>query len=121
ERSRCQAYEPEEDEISLYPDDSLSDEEDEPDVNNQKKSNRIRYPVRRHPKEGKNDEEKTKADREKMCSSDDNKPRWSEMAMFTGLMNQVQEQKQLRQQNLQVMLAQQNKVFIALLENSKKQ
>lgn len=37
ERSRCQAYEPEEDEISLYPDDSLLDEEDEPDVNNEKK------------------------------------------------------------------------------------
>ena len=37
ERSRFQAYEPEEDEISLHPDDSLLDEEDEPDVNNQKK------------------------------------------------------------------------------------
>jgi len=36
-------------------------------------------------------------------------------------MNQVQQQKQLQQQNLQVMLSQQNKVFIALLENSKKQ
>ena len=47
-----------------------------------RRSNRIRYPVRRHPKEGKTDEEKTKADREKMCSSDDNKPRWSEMGVF---------------------------------------
>ena len=44
-----------------------------------------------------------------------------QQAMFTGLMNQVQQQKQVQQQNLQVILSQQNKVFIALLENSKKQ
>jgi len=36
-RSGFQAYGPEEDEISLHPDDSRLDEEDEPDVNNQKK------------------------------------------------------------------------------------
>ena len=37
ERSRFQVYESEEDEISLHPDDSLLDEEDEPNVDNQKK------------------------------------------------------------------------------------
>lgn len=43
-----------------------------------------------------------------------------QQTMFSALMNQMQQQQQLQQQNLQIMLNQQNKVFMALLENMKK-
>ena len=43
-----------------------------------------------------------------------------QQTMFSVLMNQMQKQQQLQQQNLQIMLNQQNKVFMALLENIKK-
>ena len=42
-----------------------------------------------------------------------------QQTMFSALMNHMQQQ-QLQQQNLQIMLNQQNKVFMALLENIKK-
>ena len=41
-----------------------------------------------------------------------------QQTMFSALMNHMQQQ--LQQQNLQIMLDQQNKVFMALLENTKK-
>ena len=44
-----------------------------------------------------------------------------QQAMLTGLMNQMQQQQQLQQQNLQAVLAQQSKLFMALLENRKKE
>ena len=40
--------------------------------------------------------------------------------MFSALINTMQQQQQLQQQNLQIMLDQQNKVFMALMENIKK-
>ena len=43
-----------------------------------------------------------------------------QQTMLSALMNQMQQQQQLQQQNLQIILNQQNKVFIALLENTKK-
>ena len=43
-----------------------------------------------------------------------------QQTMFSALMNQMQQQQQLQQQNLQIMLNQQNKVFMSLLENIKK-
>ena len=43
-----------------------------------------------------------------------------QQTMFSALMNQMQQQQQLQQQNLQIMLNQQNKVFMALLESIKK-
>ena len=43
-----------------------------------------------------------------------------QQTVFSALMNQMQQQQQLQQQNLQIMLSQQNKVFMALLENIKK-
>lgn len=43
-----------------------------------------------------------------------------QQTMFSVLMNQMQQQQQLQQQNLQIMLNQQNKVFMALLEKIKK-
>ena len=43
-----------------------------------------------------------------------------QQTMFSVLMNQMQQQQQLQQQNLQIMLNQQNKVFMALLESIKK-
>ena len=42
-----------------------------------------------------------------------------QQTMFSALMNHMQQQ-QLQQQNLQIMLNQQNKVFMALLESIKK-
>lgn len=44
-----------------------------------------------------------------------------QQTMFTVLINQMQQQQQLQQQNLQAMLEQQNKLFMAMMENSKKQ
>ena len=43
-----------------------------------------------------------------------------QQTMFSAPMNQMQQQQQLQQQDLQIMLNQQNKVFMALLENMKK-
>ena len=43
-----------------------------------------------------------------------------QQTMFSALMNQMQQQQQLQQQNIQIMLYQQNKVFKALLESIKK-
>ena len=43
-----------------------------------------------------------------------------QQTMFSALMNQMQQQQQLQQQNLEIVLDQQNKVFMALLENIKK-
>ena len=43
-----------------------------------------------------------------------------QQTMFSALMNTMQQQQQLQQQNLQIMLDQQNKVFMALMENIKK-
>ena len=43
-----------------------------------------------------------------------------QQTMFSALMNHMQQQQQLQQQNLQIMLDQQNKVFMVLLENTKK-
>ena len=90
-----------------------------------RRSNRIRYSVRRDPKEGKEKLRRRKATpkpmkkRQKLTGK--NVLQQRQQALVTGLMNQVQQQKRLWQQNLQVMLTQQNKVFIALLENSKRQ
>ena len=39
---------------------------------------------------------------------------------FSALINTMEQQQQLQQQNLQIMLDQQNKVFMALMENVKK-
>ena len=43
-----------------------------------------------------------------------------QQTMFSALINTMQQQQQLQQQNLQIMLDQQNKVFMALMENIKK-
>ena len=43
-----------------------------------------------------------------------------QQTMFSALMNQMQQQQQLQQQNIQIMLYKQNKVFKALLESIKK-
>ena len=43
-----------------------------------------------------------------------------QQTMFSVLINTMQQQQQLQQQNLQIMLDQQNKVFMALMENIKK-
>ena len=43
-----------------------------------------------------------------------------QQTIFSALINTMQQQQQLQQQNLQIMLDQQNKVFMALMENIKK-
>ena len=43
-----------------------------------------------------------------------------QQTMFSALINTMQQQQQLQQQNLQIMLDQQNKVFMAVMENIKK-
>lgn len=43
-----------------------------------------------------------------------------QQTIFSAEMNQMQQQQQLPQQNLRIMLNQQNKVFMALLESTKK-
>ena len=43
-----------------------------------------------------------------------------QQTMFSALINTMQQQQQLQQQNLQIMFDQQNKVFMALMENIKK-